>query len=250
MALVVFSGAFYGNFAFFREQACTTVCPYGRLQSTMLDENTMVVAYDYKRGEKRGPLHRGRHRLEASGQANEARFGLGAGLAPGVSSGQAIEIDGMAVAIERLGYRGLPTAGVIEDTGRLTYIDGCSDTILVSPPRQGDPVFNFLHFPPGIQQTVHSHPSIRLGVVARGEGHAFGPARADGRHGAQWQQPLRPGAVFLLQPHELHAFRTTGDGGEQDGNEHGMDVIAYHPDSDWGPTDGVHPMLNRTYRGA
>lgn len=161
-----------------------------------------------------------------------------------------VEIDGMAVAIERLGYRGLPTAGVIEDTGRLTYIDGCSDTILVSPPRQGDPVFNFLHFPPGIQQTVHSHPSIRLGVVARGEGHAFGPARADGRSGAQWQQPLRPGAVFLLHPHELHAFRTTGDGGEHDGNEHGMDVIAYHPDSDWGPTDGVHPMLNRTYRGA
>ncbi|MBX7082550.1 MAG: hypothetical protein K1X88_25320 [Nannocystaceae bacterium] len=150
-----------------------------------------------------------------------------------------VEIDGLAVVIERLGYRGIPTAGLIEARGRLTYIDGCSDTILVSPPRLGDPVFNFLHFPPGIQQTVHSHPSIRLGVVARGEGHAFGPA-----HGAKpaWEIPLRPGAVFLLHPHEMHAFRTTASG-------QSMDVIAYHPDSDWGPTDAVHPMLNRTYRG-
>lgn len=55
----LFTLLFYGIFARFREQACTFICPYGRLQSTMLDENTMVVAYDYKRGEKRGPLHRG-----------------------------------------------------------------------------------------------------------------------------------------------------------------------------------------------
>jgi cytochrome c oxidase accessory protein FixG len=41
-------------FAFFREQACTVVCPYGRLQSVMLDKNSMIVAYDYNRGEPRG----------------------------------------------------------------------------------------------------------------------------------------------------------------------------------------------------
>lgn len=154
---------------------------------------------------------------------------------PGPAS---IEIDGLAVVVERLGFRGIPTAGMIEPRGRLTYIDGCSDSILVSPPRQGDPVFNFLHFPPGIQQTVHSHPSIRLGVVARGEGRAFGPMLG----GGTWEQPLRPGAMFLLHPHEMHAFRTSESG-------QSMDVIAYHPDSDWGPTDAIHPMLNRTYRG-
>jgi cytochrome c oxidase accessory protein FixG len=58
-AMSLFTLLFYGIFARFREQACTFICPYGRFQSTMLDENTMVVAYDYKRGEKRGPLHRG-----------------------------------------------------------------------------------------------------------------------------------------------------------------------------------------------
>ena len=56
--MIAFSLLFYGIFARFREQACTFVCPYGRLQSLLLDENSIVVAYDYKRGEKRGPLKR------------------------------------------------------------------------------------------------------------------------------------------------------------------------------------------------
>ncbi len=56
--MFLFSLLFYGIFARFREQACTFICPYGRLQSTLLDENSIVVAYDYKRGEKRGRLNR------------------------------------------------------------------------------------------------------------------------------------------------------------------------------------------------
>src|SRR6266511_5241442 len=56
--MLLFTLVFYAIFARFREQACTFICPYGRFQSTMIDENTMVVAYDHKRGEKRGPLHR------------------------------------------------------------------------------------------------------------------------------------------------------------------------------------------------
>src|SRR6185369_16230546 len=57
--MLLFTAIFYLIFARFREQACTFICPYGRLQSTMLDENTMVVAYDHKRGEKRAPWKRG-----------------------------------------------------------------------------------------------------------------------------------------------------------------------------------------------
>ena len=53
-SLLVFSAVFYAVYAFFREQACTVVCPYGRLQSVLLDKNSMIVAYDYKRGEPRG----------------------------------------------------------------------------------------------------------------------------------------------------------------------------------------------------
>ncbi len=56
--MILFTLLFYGIFARFREQACTFICPYGRFMSTLLDENTIVVAYDHKRGEKRGTLRR------------------------------------------------------------------------------------------------------------------------------------------------------------------------------------------------
>lgn len=56
--MFLFTLLFFAIFARFREQACTFICPYGRFQSAMLDENTMVVAYDFKRGEKRGRWQR------------------------------------------------------------------------------------------------------------------------------------------------------------------------------------------------
>ncbi len=52
ISLTIFTGVFYFVFAWFREQVCIIVCPYGRLQGTLLDEKSIVVAYDYKRGEK------------------------------------------------------------------------------------------------------------------------------------------------------------------------------------------------------
>jgi cytochrome c oxidase accessory protein FixG len=56
--MVLFTLVFYAIFARFREQACTFICPYGRFQSTLLDEHSIVVAYDYKRGENRKPWRR------------------------------------------------------------------------------------------------------------------------------------------------------------------------------------------------
>lgn len=55
-AITLFSGAFFFVFAWFREQACVVVCPYGRYQSALVDANTVVITYDYKRGEPRGKL--------------------------------------------------------------------------------------------------------------------------------------------------------------------------------------------------
>jgi len=56
IGLMVFTGIFYGVFAFFREQACIAVCPYGRLQSVLLVKDSIVVAYDWIRGEPRGKI--------------------------------------------------------------------------------------------------------------------------------------------------------------------------------------------------
>lgn len=53
IAIVIFTTVFYLVFTRLREQVCTTICPYGRLQGVLLDANSMVVAYDHKRGEER-----------------------------------------------------------------------------------------------------------------------------------------------------------------------------------------------------
>ncbi|MEN8902047.1 MAG: cytochrome c oxidase accessory protein CcoG [Nonlabens sp.] len=52
ISLLIFTGVFYFVFAWFREQVCIIVCPYGRLQGVLLDKKSIVVAYDHKRGEK------------------------------------------------------------------------------------------------------------------------------------------------------------------------------------------------------
>jgi cytochrome c oxidase accessory protein FixG len=55
-SLLCFTTVFFFVFYWFREQACLVVCPYGRLQGVLLDKKSMVVAYDYVRGEPRGKL--------------------------------------------------------------------------------------------------------------------------------------------------------------------------------------------------
>jgi len=52
-ALLIFTAIFYAVYAWFREQVCLIVCPYGRLQGVMTDRNSILVAYDYLRGEPR-----------------------------------------------------------------------------------------------------------------------------------------------------------------------------------------------------
>lgn len=118
--------------------------------------------------------------------------------------------------------------GPIEQTGRLRYIDGCTDSLLLPPDKYGDPCLNHLHFPQGIDQTMHIHPSARIGIVARGRGVAITPDN---------EYALIPGLAFVITPDGLHRFRTEGET---------MDVIAFHPESDFGPQDDDHPMVNRT----
>lgn len=56
ITMTAFAGTFYFVFAKFREQACIAVCPYGRLQGVLLSKESIVVAYDWLRGEPRGHL--------------------------------------------------------------------------------------------------------------------------------------------------------------------------------------------------
>jgi cytochrome c oxidase accessory protein FixG len=54
LVMAATAGLMYLDFAYFREQMCTTVCPYARLQSVLLDSHSLIIGYDAKRGEPRG----------------------------------------------------------------------------------------------------------------------------------------------------------------------------------------------------
>lgn len=144
----------------------------------------------------------------------------------------ACQIAGEGIAITRYDHLALfKIGGPIEDRGRLRYIDTCSDTLLASPDRCGDPCLNHLHFPKKINQTMHTHPSIRVGIIAKGRGECHTP---DGKF------DLFPGMIWYLPEESEHCFHTF---------DSTMDVIAWHPETDFGPKDEDHPMINRTLVG-
>lgn len=172
----------------------------------------------------------------------------------------------------------------------MRYVDGCSDTLLLAPPKLSDPCLNLLHFPAHISQTAHTHPSLRCGLIAGGAGYCQHP-------GGQLQ--LKPGMVWAIPAETVHSFHTKVQESLPEStrcfvfsvrvavifpfrqttqpfefcpfgcpslsrltNKHikhisswqgplsspkELNVIAYHPDTDWGPQDEDHPMLNRTW---
>jgi len=65
VAIIIFTTIFYLVFAKLREQVCTTICPYGRLQGVLLDANSMVISYDHIRGEKRAKFRKNEDRKTA-----------------------------------------------------------------------------------------------------------------------------------------------------------------------------------------
>lgn len=71
ISLLIFTAVFYFVFAWFREQVCIIACPYGRLQGVLLDNKSIIVAYDHKRGEGES----GRKKI----RKNEDREALGHG---------------------------------------------------------------------------------------------------------------------------------------------------------------------------
>jgi cytochrome c oxidase accessory protein FixG len=67
IGMLTFAGVFFFVYSYFREQVCLVVCPYGRLQGVLLDRNSIVVAYDYVRGEPRTHQKKG----ELQGKAGD-----------------------------------------------------------------------------------------------------------------------------------------------------------------------------------
>jgi hypothetical protein len=165
--------------------------------------------------------------------------------------------DGKIVIVEVLHSQGeypktsfsavTTVGGEIEERGRLKYIDGCTDSLLIPPVKMGDPCFNHLHFPEDIDQTPHTHPSHRIGIVANGYGECITPFG---------NLPLTAGMIFIIKEWDGQSIAKGRDGKKHPIGTHKfktfkekMNVIAFHPDSDFGATDVDHPMINRTIVG-
>ncbi|MGB3787364.1 MAG: AraC family ligand binding domain-containing protein [Phormidesmis sp.] len=118
--------------------------------------------------------------------------------------------------------------GPIESVGRFPYIDGGTTSLLIAPMAVGDPCLHALYMPSNVDQTMHSHPSDRIGIIIKGSGQCCDQKNC---------YDLAPGTLFHISPDHQHRF-TTGS--------QGLDLVVFHPDSDMGFSDRNHPMLSRT----
>lgn len=165
----------------------------------------------------------------ASLEWQSEKYPLRAGMYFSLPGGAKISGLGSGFVATRLEWQGFfQLGGPAEEQGRLRYIDGCSDSLLIPPVQAGDPCLNLLYLPPGTMQTQHTHPSSRMGMIISGRGTCKTPDA---------QIPLHAGLVFSIAPDVLHSFQT---------RDEALRVAAWHPDSDFGPTDHNHPMVNRT----
>ena len=180
-----------------------------------------------------GPTHFGfvwQGSVELKRAAQADGFPLSAGLYFSLAEAAVLRAqEGLCVVISQHNQQGQFTVGgPIETVRRFPYIDGGTTSLLVPPIVLGDPVLNALYMPPNVDQTVHTHPSDRIGLIIRGSGQCCGDSSCD---------DLLPGTLFHISANQAHRFVTTGQG---------LDLVVFHPDSDMGFSDRNHPMLSRT----
>lgn len=162
-------------------------------------------------------------------QTTGESYNLHSGMYFCLPGGGKLEGESSGIAISRLNYQGIfSVGGAIAPTGEFAYIDGGTNSLLIAPVTGGDPCLNAMYFPPGVDQTLHTHPSYRIGMVVMGGGKL---------ENQQTVITLKPGMTFLIPADSVHKFRTI------DSN---LTVVVFHPDSDIGFTRGDNPMLKRT----
>ena len=128
-------------------------------------------------------------------------------------------------------YFGIFTiGGAIEKSGRLNYIDGTNTNLIIPPILHGDPCLNVLYLDKNLEQTPHTHPSFRSGFVINGEGKCNLP-------GINESHNFTPNTVFWIPKDLLHSFKSENNR---------LDVLTFHPDSEFGPNHHQHPMMNNT----
>ena len=145
------------------------------------------------------------------------------------------EEDSSACIVDFPGLSLLETRIFIQeclDMGNLSYMDGGTNTTAINPGRLGDPVINYVHFPAHMYQTLHTHPSHRVGLVIRGNGKI----ELDNKE----FYDINEGEIFFMRRNCLHNFIC---------EDEDVVVFVWSPDSGTGPTDEINPLKVRTYVG-
>jgi quercetin dioxygenase-like cupin family protein len=169
------------------------------------------------------------HSGKAKVTSEQGVFYLSEGMYFCVHENIKVEGESQGLLIEQRDFNAFfQIGGPVESEGRLRYIDGCTDSLLIAPPVLGNPCLNLLNIPPGTFQSQHTHPSFRIGMILKGKGLCITP---------EGESQLMPGLMFVIPAHAIHSFKT---------EDEELLIIAYHPDSDFGPTHENHPMINRT----
>ncbi|MTB51835.1 4Fe-4S dicluster domain-containing protein [Lewinella sp. W8] len=109
-AIVAFIGVFYFVFSYMREQVCIAVCPYGRLQGVLLDNNSVAVMYDWVRGEPRGKLKRQKKKKPAATPKKEKECSNCANCRDGKDGCHDDVLNKMASALTQLEGTAAPKA--------------------------------------------------------------------------------------------------------------------------------------------
>lgn len=181
-----------------------------------------------------GFIYTGSPTLERQGDEFQGKTAQTFGLAQGMyfclpGTGQLKGQGAIGLVITCPTYRGMfSLGGPLEPAGRLAYIDGGTSSLLIPPVIVGDPCLNAMYFPSGVEQTLHSHPSDRLGLVVAGGGMVETPETTAG---------VTVGDIFWISAGQLHRFCTA---------DSPLTMVVFHPDSEGGFTHRDNPMLRRT----
>jgi quercetin dioxygenase-like cupin family protein len=140
-------------------------------------------------------------------------------------------IEGAAasgVVMTHHGFQGaFMLGGPLQNLGKLAYINGGRSDLLLPPNYLGDPCLHELHFPVGVEQTMHYHESDRIIAIISGAGCCVTPTE---------RMEFHPGQVFRIPAGEYHKFMTT---------DLPLRLVVFHPDSDIGFVRDSHPLLPR-----
>ena len=119
-----------------------------------------------------------------------------------------------------------PSAGHIENAGRIGLGNGCSATPLVLPPVPGGPALAHLHILPGTAGVWQRHAGERIGLVVAGRGLAH--------HGTGPPMALYPGRAWRIPTGERHRFET---------GVYALDMLIFENAGEWAPSGEAGRML-------